>query len=238
MRQIVSALVRAGELGIVHRDLKPENIMVLADPSHPSGERVKVLDFGIAKLADDSASLSSPGHVKTSTNSIMGTPYYMSPEQCRGAGRVDGRSDVYSLGVMMYEMVAGKPPFDNAAGGMIMASHIFREPPPLRDLQNPPPEAVSQLVNEMLAKDPQSRPTMAQAVSRLESLGVAGSLPALRLPTGGFRLSGMLSTVPRNPSLPLNTVGAGPVTPVPALTKWLARCACNAPLSPAPPCGF
>lgn len=184
--QTADALRAAHEKNVVHRDLKPDNLMLVRDPIAPGGERVKVLDFGIAKLMATKAK-------RTATNAVMGTPLYMSPEQCRGDDALTDKSDVYSLGVMMYEMVAGKPPFDNAAGGMIMASHIFRDPAPLRALPNPPPEGVAQLISDMMAKEPAQRPTMAQAVARLESLGVNPSMPALRLPTGGFALAPRMS---------------------------------------------
>jgi serine/threonine protein kinase len=94
--QIADALRAAHAKQIVHRDLKPGNLMLVRDPIAPGGERVKVLDFGIAKLMEN-------GTRRTSTGAVMGTPLYMSPEQCRGAGEVDERSDVYSLGAMLYE---------------------------------------------------------------------------------------------------------------------------------------
>ncbi len=95
MRQVASALGAAHARGIVHRDVKPENIFIVRDSEVASGERAKVLDFGIAKLASDQ------GAVRTQTSAVMGTPLYMSPEQCRGAGHVDQRSDVYSLGCVL-----------------------------------------------------------------------------------------------------------------------------------------
>src|SRR5207302_1844061 len=93
MRSACSALGAAHAKGIVHRDLKPENIFVVADQNVAGGERAKILDFGIAKLQGD-----EPGKFKTRTGMVMGTPIYMSPEQCRGAGEVDRRSDIYSIG--------------------------------------------------------------------------------------------------------------------------------------------
>ena len=96
-----------GEQGIVHRDLKPDNLFVIPDQHDSGRERIKVLDFGIAKLQQGSVADS----VKTRTGTLMGTPIYMSPEQCRGTRTVDHRSDIYSLGVIFYEMLVGQPPF-------------------------------------------------------------------------------------------------------------------------------
>ena len=93
---------------IIHRDLKPENIMLVADPERPGDERVKVLDFGLAKVALEHTA----GVVVTAAQHIgMGTPTYMAPEQWQEAGSVDDRADVYSLGVLLYELYAGSPPF-------------------------------------------------------------------------------------------------------------------------------
>jgi serine/threonine protein kinase len=112
--QTASALGAAHKKGIVHRDLKPDNLFIVGPPTDESGritgeamvERMKVLDFGIAKLQ-----MPQPGDsVKTRTGTLMGTPIYMSPEQCRGTKTVDHRSDVYSLGVIFYEMMVGEPP--------------------------------------------------------------------------------------------------------------------------------
>jgi len=122
-RQIASAVGAAHARGIVHRDLKPENIFLVRDSEVPGGERAKVLDFGIAKLADDLGA-----QQKTSPSLIMGTPTYMSPEQCRGAGNVDRRSDVYSLGCLLYALVTGRTPFDAKGSGDLIVQHITELP--------------------------------------------------------------------------------------------------------------
>ncbi|HPH29260.1 MAG TPA: serine/threonine-protein kinase, partial [Pseudomonadota bacterium] len=112
-RQIAAALAAAHEKGVVHRDLKPENVLLVPDPETPSGERAKVLDFGIAKVMEPEG-----GEVlKTTTGAILGTPTYMSPEQCRGIGKTTEKSDIYSLGAMLYQMLSGQPPFVGSGAG-------------------------------------------------------------------------------------------------------------------------
>ncbi len=150
MRQVASTLGVAHARGIVHRDLKPENIFLVRDPEVYGGERAKVLDFGIAKLTGDP-------NIKTQTSAVMGTPMYMSPEQCRGAGHVDQRSDVYALGCMVFALASGAPPFDAEGAGEIIAMHL-REPAPLLSSRAPgiPPE-LDALVMRCLAKDPAQR---------------------------------------------------------------------------------
>src|SRR5689334_16600020 len=103
-RQLASALEAAHRAGIVHRDLKPENVFLVEDPLAPGGERAKVLEFGIAKLG---RSLRMPG-MHTGSLQVLGTPRYMSPEQCRSAGRIDHRTDIYALGAMLFELLAGR----------------------------------------------------------------------------------------------------------------------------------
>jgi serine/threonine-protein kinase len=97
-RQIASALEAAHRVHIVHRDLKPDNVFLVSDSESPGGERIKLLDFGIAKMADEYR-----GSVRTQVNVIMGTPAYMAPEQCRGSKGVADKTDVYALGVMLFE---------------------------------------------------------------------------------------------------------------------------------------
>src|SRR5215470_4324272 len=116
-RQVASALGAVHQKGIVHRDLKPDNLFLVRTPGNAKVFRVKVLDFGIAKLTGpENKDLS----VKTRTGSVLGTPSYMSPEQCRGHGKVDWRSDVYSLGCIMYEMLVGHPPFQGSGYGEVL----------------------------------------------------------------------------------------------------------------------
>ena len=150
MRQVASTLGAAHARGIVHRDLKPENIFMVRDPEVPGGERAKILDFGIAKLSDNAG-------VKTQTNAIMGTPQYMSPEQCRGSGKVDARSDVYALGCVMTALITGEPPFVAEGPGELIVMHLQQSPPPLSSRVPHVPPAVEQVVARCLAKNVDER---------------------------------------------------------------------------------
>jgi len=151
MRQVASTLGAAHARGIVHRDLKPENVFIIRDPEVAGGERAKILDFGIAKL------VGNHGGVKTETSAVMGTPIYMSPEQCRGAGRVDQRSDVYALGCVLFTLLVGHPPFDAEGVGDIIAMHLREAPQSPSSLRLGIPPEVDQLVLRCLAKDPAQR---------------------------------------------------------------------------------
>ena len=146
-RQIADGLEAAWEHGIVHRDVKPSNILI------DTKERVRVADFGLAKSSD----VSNEETLLTQTNSILGTPHYLSPEQAR-AEKVDFRSDIYSLGVLLYEMLAGSPPFDGGSPVAIVAHHLNSPFPALREKRPDASAGLAQLVEQMTEKDPQRRP--------------------------------------------------------------------------------
>jgi serine/threonine-protein kinase len=182
IKQVAAALEAAHRLGMVHRDIKPDNIVLLATPA---GEQAKVLDFGIAKLKE--ARLGDTG--LTATGVVIGTPQYMSPEQALGkrGEELDGRSDLYSLGVVTYQMLTGELPFaaDTTLG--LLHAHAFEPPQPIQqrrpDLQIP--DAVARLVMQCLEKEPERRPASGQAlieaIERIEK-SLSASAPAAVLP--------------------------------------------------------
>src|SRR5262249_34052838 len=137
------------------------------------GERVKLLDFGIAKLAPMSGEVS-----QTRTGMVMGTPTYMAPEQCRGAGSVDHRADLYALGCVAYHAMCGQPPFVSDGAGDLIARHLSFPPQPLRSICAEIPADVDDLVLWLLQKDPSARPASAadlvRAIDQLAAVGVAG----------------------------------------------------------------
>ena len=175
LRQMAGALAAAHAKGIVHRDLKPDNVFLVPDPEMPTGERIKLLDFGIAKLSADSGS-----QQKTRTGSLIGTPTYMSPEQCRGV-TVDHRSDIYAMGCILFEMLTGTAPFAGEGTGDILAAHIVAPPPaPSSRTAGIPPE-LDAFVLRLLAKDPAHRPqSCAELIQALDALG-----PVLGRPSQG-----------------------------------------------------
>src|SRR5262245_17625432 len=150
--QIASALSAAHEAGITHRDIKPENVMARRDGI------VKVLDFGLAKLTESkppTIDTQAPTlHRVTSTESgvVMGTPRYMSPEQARGE-KLDGRTDIFSLGVMLYEMVAGRVPFAGTTPSEVIASILRDAPPPLAEYAPETPPELQRLIAKALRKN-------------------------------------------------------------------------------------
>ena len=201
--QIAAALAAAHEAGIVHRDVKPENVMLRRDGY------VKVLDFGLAKLIErpggHAAGVASiPGAVHTAPGIVMGTVRYMSPEQLRGDD-VDGRADVFGLGVMLYEMVAGRSPFEGASEAEVSAEILRSEPPPLGRVADGVPAEVERIAAKALAKNREDRYQTAE--------GLAADLRGARLDA---EIEARMQRV-------LPTEGAGVAEPVPrgeTLTTW------------------
>jgi serine/threonine protein kinase len=153
--QIAAALAAAHEAGIMHRDIKPENVMARRDGI------VKVLDFGLAKLTEDASPVidsqaSTLARNSTEPGMVMGTPRYMSPEQWRKE-KVDARADIFSLGVMLYEMVAGRAPFAGATTGEVIAAILRDAPPPLADCAPDAPPEMERILSQALRKDREER---------------------------------------------------------------------------------
>jgi tRNA A-37 threonylcarbamoyl transferase component Bud32 len=184
--QTAEALAAAHGKGIVHRDLKPDNLFLVADDVGALS-RVKVLDFGIAKLRGDLSGRAN----KTMTGSILGTPPYMSPEQCRGnSDDVDHRTDIYSLGIILYEMLMGTPPFVSNEWLDIAFMHLNHQPPSVRARNSDTPEALDAVIQKALAKNPSDRWTsMAEMAATLRAAVPAGA-------PRGLHLSGAISTSP------------------------------------------
>jgi serine/threonine-protein kinase len=211
-RQIAEGVGAAHAKGIIHRDLKPDNVFLLAPEPGSAGTLVKILDFGIAKLATDT------GTSHTRTGAVIGTPTYMSPEQCRGAGRVDHRTDVYSLGCMIFEMVCGRPPFVLEGFGELIAAHIADPPPPPASLNPALPAAADAFIRSLLAKNPDERPqTMADVAARLSQMGTAHLTPAGPI-AGATRI---MAAVPESEPEPAPVAAAVPAAAVSAKTRLL-----------------
>jgi eukaryotic-like serine/threonine-protein kinase len=154
--QVSAALDEAHRRHIIHRDIKPDNILL---HSSAGGLRVKVLDFGIAKLRDETAN-----HL-TQTGSVMGTPHYMSPEQCLGE-ELDHRADIYSVGIVLYEMLCGRVPFNSPVSTAVVVQHVSQPPPSLRSINPAVPEAAEEVVLHAIQKNRNARPLTAGALAQ------------------------------------------------------------------------
>jgi len=158
LRQICGALDDAHNVGVIHRDIKPDNI-IIAD--YGNSDWVEVVDFGVAKIQEDL----NRRVLQTGENILVGTPRYMSPEQCEERP-VDGRSDIYSLGVVLYEMLAGEAPFKWDSSTRLLVAHATEPPEPLRARRPDIPAAVEAVVMQALEKDPARRPQSAGEFAR------------------------------------------------------------------------
>jgi serine/threonine-protein kinase len=177
VRQVALALHQAAELGLVHRDIKPENILLTR-----RGE-VKVADFGLSRMIHGEDALRL-----TQTGMTIGTPLYMSPEQVEGRP-LDSRSDIYSLGVTCYHLLAGRPPFEGENAFAVALQHVQAEPPPLRSLRPDLPDEVCALVHKMMAKRPEDRfqtpAELLRAVLQLEERFRDSTASTTPLPSDG-----------------------------------------------------
>jgi serine/threonine protein kinase/Flp pilus assembly protein TadD len=170
-RDVASAMGYAHAQGVVHRDIKPENVML------HEGEAM-VTDFGIAKAV----SASEMGHL-TQTGTSVGTPAYMSPEQASGDQELDGRSDIYSLGCMLYEMLAGEPPFTGPTAQAIIVRRFTEAAPSIRAARPGVPQGVDHLLSQMLARTPAGRVASATQLAQSLTSLVQGSTPPGNIPT-------------------------------------------------------
>jgi serine/threonine-protein kinase len=225
--QVADALDFAHRANVVHRDIKPANIMIEA------GDRVKVTDFGIAKVTDS-------GEHLTMTGSLLGTPSYMSPEQARGAA-IDGRSDLFAVGCVLYEMAAGKKAFSGDSITGLIFKIITEEPPPLEATGHEVPEPFVRIVKRALAKAPETRYQHGRELAEeLLSLTRAGSTPTLRqseTPTAAG-MPAAPPTVLSPAAAPATVVSArtavAPVPAAPAAARPAAPATGPAPPRPAP----
>jgi eukaryotic-like serine/threonine-protein kinase len=217
MRMTCTSLAAAHAKGIVHRDLKPDNIFIVGDPAVTGGERPKILDFGIAKLSGD-----VPDMHKTRTGALIGTPVYMSPEQCRGAGEIDQRSDIYSIGCVMFRLLAGRPPFEGEGSGDVIAAHL-REPAPFAAAFAPDlPDMIDLILQRCLQKDPaqrfQSMTELAQALGQAETMLHHSSQPTIAVEGSNLTPIAMATPTPISPST--ITHASGQHAPPPRRTRW------------------
>ncbi|MBN2577132.1 MAG: serine/threonine protein kinase [Deltaproteobacteria bacterium] len=193
--QVTDALGASHQHGIIHRDLKPENVFLITKGHSP--DFVKVLDFGLAKLTQGEDKVSH----KTRTGSVMGTPYYMSPEQCEGKPNIDHRSDIYSLGVILFEMTTGKIPFGGEGYGEIIVKHITAPVPSPRTINPLLPSSVEAIVLRALAKRRDERfQTMEEFAAALQD-------------PDGYAAAAPLFDIDAAPSSPIVVPGAEGVTP-------------------------
>lgn len=163
-RQIASAMIVAHNKGVVHRDLKPDNIKLVPSEDSSFVNQIKILDFGIAKYTST--------HEKNATRpgQVLGTPAYMAPEQAGVHGVVGPHTDVYALGALLFEMLSGQLPFDGEGAFALIGKHLYAAPPRLKDSLPDINLKLDELVNQMLSKSPETRPTMRDVKARLRQI--------------------------------------------------------------------
>jgi serine/threonine-protein kinase len=213
--QVADALGASHATGIVHRDLKPDNIMLI---TRGREEQVKLLDFGIAKIT------AGPASTKTRTGMVMGTPTYMSPEQCEGRGNIDHRTDIYALGIVVYEMLTGRVPFSGSGYGEILVKQMTEAPAPPSTVRPGIPPHLELVVLKALQKRPEDRyatmQELASALAQPEQYinghgGASGFLPIASAPPTAATV--MVGVTPAGKTGPTTlSASAGQMTPVPA----------------------
>src|SRR5579862_8694092 len=165
LKEVAQALAFAHARGVIHRDIKPDNILLAGDDG-----RALVTDFGIARAVDETT-----GTRLTATGVAIGTPAYMSPEQCAGDKEIDGRSDLYSLGVVGYQMLCGSLPFSGTGTGALLVKHLSEKPVPVIDRSPEVPRWLGRIDMRLLEKQPSDRYTDATALVRALEAGDTGS---------------------------------------------------------------
>jgi len=227
--QIVDALAAAHQSGIVHRDVKPANCFLVRDPS--GTERIKVLDFGIAKVLEESQEFTQS---VTATHGIVGTVAYMAPEQAR-SGTVDARTDVYALGTMLYEMLAGTVPFPDKNPFVVIGRLLGELPVPLRMHRPDLPPDLEAMVMTCLEKDPdarfQSMEALGNAISACHPEGVVGTA-RVRLPSGLVRAAAIrpaASSSAASSAAASTGAGTGPGRTAPLLSAAVSGSASSGP---------
>ncbi len=211
LTEVASALAYAHSRGVIHRDIKPDNILLSSD-----GGRAMVTDFGIARAVSSTGGADSR---LTATGVAIGTPTYMSPEQCAGDREVDGRSDLYSLGIVAYQMLSGDVPFRGTGTGALLVKHISEKPVPITEHVPDLPPWLARTVMCLLEKQPADRFADAGSLVRALELGEQGTAPAA-------------PARPRPPSVAVpvaapGVVGApaagdGSIAPAPDQARWSA----------------
>jgi serine/threonine-protein kinase len=233
VRQVSGALEAAHTEGVVHRDLKSDNIML--EEASGGGDWAKVLDFGIAKIQEP---LGSPEEGLTSPNLIIGTPQYMSPEQCSQASDIDTRSDIYSFGVILFELLAGHVPFTGDSPTGIMMKHLQEPPPSILEERKDLPASVGRVIAQALAKRPEDR---YQKVGELsEALTLAAAEEVSAAPTGAI-LDTERIVVPTEPNAPPRPTFAEDADEATVVSADYARPAPDAlppPVAPLPESSF